>query len=61
MQLLLTEKRRQTVITMLISTGQVALASIAIPFFLNTYDPRLAVAGLLFTIAFWYLALVTSK
>lgn len=53
--------RRSRLAGILQGIGQISLASIAIPFFLNSYEPRLAVLGLAFAIAFWYAALVLSK
>lgn len=41
--------------------GQVALASIAIPFFLDSYHPLVALLGVAVSFTFWTLSLLLIK
>lgn len=57
----LTNARRNRLAGILQDIGQIALASIAIPFLLEGYQPIGAAFGIGIAIAFWYTALVLSK
>ncbi len=57
----LTTGRRQRLADIMQDVGQVALASIAIPFLLEGYRLSVAAFGFGLAIAFWYIALVLSE
>ena len=59
--MVLTDAQRKKLADICADIGQVALASIALPFLLEDFRPELVILGLANAIAFWYASLVLLK
>ena len=57
----LTQQQIDRVADIAADIGQVSLASIAIPFFLDEYRPLLALLGILAAIFFWTISVMFPK
>ena len=51
----------KVVTDVLVSTGEVLLATLVVPFFIGTFYPSVFIVGVIFTGGAWVMALVINK
>lgn len=57
----LTKARLKKLSDIFVDIAQVAFASLVIPFFVDTFDPKLLLLGVVISVGAWVLSLKTAK
>ncbi|OGZ96582.1 MAG: hypothetical protein A3J10_02920 [Candidatus Sungbacteria bacterium RIFCSPLOWO2_02_FULL_54_10] len=58
---MLSDSQLRIVTSVLVSSGEVFLASLVVPFFTREFSPIAFVLGIMFTAGAWFIALIIGK